>query len=183
MTLGGTPKAINSTAPSGAGTLALGGTPTPTGSAPLTGSGTLSLSGTVGGGGPVSYSGLVMLTGDGGLSGSGAPAPTGTLSLGGAGFITLSAAGRTMYQFDPPGKQLSMDPTGRDFLWSKVKFFRGDAVVRYTNGAFKQVTTHDPDEAGIDKVYLGGHTYTIDDGTAAELIQAGYGPYLKVVTS
>jgi hypothetical protein len=184
VTLGGTPKAINSTAPSGAGTLALGGSPAATGTGPLTGSGTLTLSGTPGGGGgPESHSGLVMLTGDGGLSAAGAPAPTGTLSLGGAGFITLSAAGRTMYTFDPPGKQLPMDPTGRDFLWSKVKFFRGDAVVRYTTGAFKQVTTHDPDETGIDKVYLGGHTYTIDDGTAAELIQAGYGPYLKVVTS
>lgn len=183
VTLGGTPKAINSTAPTGAGTLSLGGSPAAADTAPLTGSGVLSLSGVVGGGGTETHSGLVMLTGAGGLDLNGTPGASGGLSLGGQGFTSFSAAGRTMYRFDPPGKQLPMDPTGRDFLWSKVKYFRGDAVVRYTTGAFKQVSTYNPDEVGVDKVYLGGHSYTIDDGAAAELIQAGYGPYLTVVTS
>ena len=84
-----------------------------------------------------------------------------------------------MYKFNPPGRNL---PVGTDNLWGRVKFFRGDAVVRYTSGAYKQTSTYDPDETGIDKVYLGGHEYVIDDTEAALLSAAGYGPYLAVVS-
>ncbi len=86
-----------------------------------------------------------------------------------------------MYQFDPPGRSVSMDPTGKDTLWSRVTYLRGDAVVRFTNGSFRQVATHDPDLADIDVVYLGGHVHTISDEDAALLTAAGYGQYLTAV--
>ena len=84
-----------------------------------------------------------------------------------------------MYLFNPPGRLL---PSGSDSLWGRIKFFRGDAVVRYTNGSFKQSSTYDPDETGVDKDNHGGHQYTVDDAEAALLTAAGYGPYLTVVS-
>ena len=84
-----------------------------------------------------------------------------------------------MYLFNPPGRLL---PSGSDTLWGRIKYFRGDAVIRYTDGSFKQVSTYNPDEVGVEKVYLGGHDNPVDDAEAALLTAAGYGPYLTVVS-
>jgi len=37
----------------------------------------------------------------------------------------------------------------------------------------------DPDLAGVEVTYLGGHVHTVDDTEAASLTAAGYGPYLE----
>jgi hypothetical protein len=76
---------------------------------------------------------------------------------------------------------MSVDPTGKDTLWSKVKYKQGDAVVKYLDGSFKQVSVWNPDEANVDKVYLGGHVHTISDADAASLSAAGYGEFLTVI--
>jgi len=86
-----------------------------------------------------------------------------------------------MYRFETPTRELSIDPTGRDSLWSRVKYKQGDAVIKYLDGSFKQVPVWDPDEANVDKVYLGGHVHTISDAEAAPLIAAGYGEFLTVI--
>lgn len=83
-----------------------------------------------------------------------------------------------MYRFDPPGTTQSL---GTDSLWGKVRYTRGDTVVRYLDGSFRQSQVHDPDLPGIDKVYLGGHVHTISDADAALLSAAGYGAYLTVI--
>jgi hypothetical protein len=179
LTLVGSVAYVGSATLSGSGTLTLAGTPSPTGQLALSGSGTLTASGTPGGGGPPAYSGLVMLTGAGTLTANGSPTFATTVALGGTGVLT--SGGTTVYRFDPPGTEQSMDPTGKDFLWSKVHFVRGDAVIRYRDGSFRRVQVHDPDSPNIDKIYLGGHVHTISDADAVLLIQAGYGEYLTVV--
>ena len=201
LTLVGTPVYVGSIALSGGGTLTFTAVPSPTGSAGLSGSGGLTFgatpsitgaltlsgvgvltgSGVVGGGGS-NFSGMVMLTGSGSLGTSATPAFASVVALGGQGILTISTAGRTMYRFETPGRQMSMDPTGKDFLWSKVKYFEGDAVIKYLDGSFRRVTVFRSDEPNVDKVYLGGHVHTISDAEALLLIQAGYGEYLTVVT-
>jgi hypothetical protein len=88
-----------------------------------------------------------------------------------------------MYRFDPPTREMSADPSGRDFLWSKVRYPQGDAVLKYLDGSYRRVQVHNPDEQGIDTVYLGGHIHIVSDAEAVLLIQAGYGEYLTVVTA
>jgi hypothetical protein len=180
LSLVGSVAYVGSATLSGAGTLTLSGVPTPSGQLTLSGSGTLTASGVVGGGSS-DFSGLVMLTGSGSLSASGTAALSGSVAFGGTGILTISAGG-TVYRFDPPGRMLSSDPTGEDFLWSKVKYFQGDAVIKYLDGSFKQVSIWNPDEPGVDKVYMGGHVHMLSDAEAVLLIQAGYGPYLTVVS-
>jgi hypothetical protein len=145
----------------------------------FSGLGVLTLSGVVGGGGS-SFSGLAMLSGSGSLGTSATPAFAATLTLGGSGVLTLSTGG-TVYQFITPGHEMPMDPTGKDFLWSRVKYIQGDAVVKYRDGTYKLVQVHNPDEPNIDTVYLGGHVHTVSDAEAVLLIQAGYGSYLTVI--
>lgn len=179
----GTPSAPGSVAYSGSGALSFGGVPAIPGTVALGGSGTLTGSGTPGGGGGPALSGLVMLTGSGSLT----TAPTtisfsAVVDLRGEGTLVAYTAGGTMYRFEPPTHEQSMDPTGRDFLWSRVKFRVGEAVLKYKDGRFATVPVHDPDEPGLEKVYLGGHVHIIEDAEALPLIAAGYGQYLTVVT-
>jgi hypothetical protein len=177
----GAPAIPGSAAFSGSGTLTLAGSPAPAGAVTLSGSGTLTASGTAGGGSS-DFSGLVMLTGSGSLVvDQGVPSFTGAVSFTGTGTLTVSARSE-MYLFAPPTEDRVMDPTGKDFLWSRVKFQQGLAVTKFRNGTYKLEQVHDPDMADIDVVYLGGHEYVVTDAEALNLIAAGYAANLTVVT-
>lgn len=93
---------------------------------------------------------------------------------------TTGGAAPAGNRFITPGRQMSMDPTGRDSLWSRVMYTQGDAVIKYLDGTFKQVTIWDPDEQGVDKVYLGGYVHMVTDEEAAALTLAGYGANITV---
>lgn len=81
------------------------------------------------------------------------------------------------YTFRPPTVTRRQATT--DFLWSRVPYEEGQTVLKMTDGSYRTVSMVDPDLAGVEVTYLGGHVHTVDDTEAASLTAAGYGPYLE----
>lgn len=88
-----------------------------------------------------------------------------------------------MYRFITPGHEMRVDPSGKDSLWSRIKYIQGDAVIKYRDGTYKQVQVVNPDELNMATVYLGGHVNTVDAAEAASLTTAGYGAYLTEIAA
>lgn len=83
------------------------------------------------------------------------------------------------YTFNPPTVQRRHVTT--DFLWSRVSFPDGQAVLKMDDGSYRTVAIINPDLTGVAITYIGGHVHTVDDTEAASLTAAGYGAYLTVV--
>lgn len=85
------------------------------------------------------------------------------------------------YRFTPPTKKY---PVGQDSdaLWGRITNDVGMAVVVYTDG--RVITTSSApstSDDGVSLVWPGGRTYTISDGEAALLTEAGYSANLEEI--
>ena len=87
----------------------------------------------------------------------------------------------TVITFTPPLSE-SM-PSGTDRFWRRFKSYRRRSVLKF-GSTYKDVEfPDDEDLTAADVVYLGGHTYIIDETEASALSAAGYSAGLFSETS
>lgn len=86
------------------------------------------------------------------------------------------------YFFTPPSvpeNRLPMPARGIGRLFARLRTNQGMTLIRQ-GGIYRLVSHPDPtvDYVGAERVYVGGHTYTVTPGEAQSLTDAGYGAWL-----